>query len=720
MSNLTTFDMMRLVLFWASAFAVVCTVAATGTSGTSSSLRNKLSAERHSSSHRRGTADCFDRVPDRVNPVTIGFEKLGPPGCGDDCSGFGIASLTHSRGLGLAYNKETVNHLIFNNYPEWQVIECNAPQFSGKPEAKACGNSSRALYAGKGYAVMLFGGDTHLGDKQILNYDLKSFYVTTFGTDQGVRRNASTRVHVSGYTYNDTYVRFNEYSTGLEGERRKITVGPEMLGLNNVFIEVAYFDPVNGFDDPQNYAIDDVEIVENIFDKSICLAYQLPNRITSSCKPSPTATKTWTVKFDETPLTSGSPIPNPTNHAELIWNEEYPIWDKVTLRQQQKPPYFPVPLSDPSAPNFLYGNGTVEVISNTDYEHFGLEEFYILQSWGFAPNDYCIITIVGRRDPYDGSGLPEKVKLEVRITNSPKYPWFSRIKIADHPEVVGGFNRLRALSIFAEYVDPSTNKRVKAPFVLDNMVFNREIGEGRACRAVPEQGWETVDFEKGVDSGQKVPPVYEGFNFNPDGYSISYINSYQPGTNGYLAVTSGMNSAQANLSSPFNRFCFDKYGGSWDSDYLFDFDSVTITIDVPANDTETLDNIRIGVFTYDACGYATQTVPEFNDKPFSERTGWGYYARFFPPTLVKTTGDSKLDGKRQQYTLRYPWKAISYVELDVRILPSFEQVPFWVDQFTYRMNRDNRLPACALCRDVAPDGSNDLLGRMCEVPAIPR
>jgi len=95
-----------------------------------------------------------------------------------------------------------------------------------------------------------------------------------------------------------------------------------------------------------------------------------------------------------------------------------------------------------------------------------------------------VVTFVGRRDVYDGSGLPEQVRGTYLIPNpnitDGRPRKFTKIKLDQLTKQRGGFSRLYRLEIFTEFEGISYNQYVEAAF--DNFVFTRPVGEGTKCR----------------------------------------------------------------------------------------------------------------------------------------------------------------------------------------------------------------------------------------------
>ncbi|RPA79917.1 hypothetical protein BJ508DRAFT_377324 [Ascobolus immersus RN42] len=664
---------------------------------------------------RKGTVKCFKREPISTRKTTIGFEALDPQDLGES---FAVAPLLHSRGFGYAYKDNTTNYIVFDNTHNLQVIECDHEEWKDLPESKACGNSTKAIYSGMKQLEVGIGTDYFRGDKSILTFDLKSLYITATEnvTDQNLY------IEVLGYSYLEEIFEYKDTSVGLEGVRRKITIPQGWTDLNRLYVAVYYVDDQKAYMGSLNFAIDDVEIVEKVYNETICKWENEKAGINYPCAPEPTSTKNWTVNFDDMPVVGPVPSLLPPSYAELNWNYGLQLWNTEILNE--KGDHFLPLLADkyPPEKSFLHGNGSIQLFSNTNYEHFGLESFSIYAAFDAELVGMPVVTIVGRRDKFDGSKLPEKVQLEVHLAANAYKPKWSVVipsRLTDSP---GSFSRLRWLGIYLEFVDFQGNRK-SAEFLLDELKFTRDIGEGERCRASSALWSETMKFEDNLEPGQLVPQQYEGFAFHPNSFTVDTVKNYLPNENGYIAGTSPNTTLFANGTGSFaQRFYIDAYDGNniYNKFWLFDFESLVITIDVPGNDLEALNSIYLKVTVFDGCGFATHTVPEFSDFPFTENLGYNYYHRFFPLMGLASTGSSFLDGRRQQFKLMFPWKAISYLEIDVRMAPDYEQVPFWIDDFSYRPNKSIPVPACVLCKDVGSNGGREMLGRMCEVPAVPR
>lgn len=164
----------------------------------------------------------------------------------------------------------------------------------------------------------------------------------------------------------------------------------------------------------------------------------------------------------------------------INWPSEISVHNRSTINDEIER-FWPGIPKPSSMSNFFHGVGEVTWVATTQEERFGLEEISMLCSFRKGNGEPCEFTFVGRRDPYDGSGLPALVQAKYTFKNpngaGGDRP-FTKINLNKLTNIPGAFRRLVRLSIFVDVPHTPTYTH----FVFDDVKFLKELGEGERCR----------------------------------------------------------------------------------------------------------------------------------------------------------------------------------------------------------------------------------------------
>ncbi|RPA72274.1 hypothetical protein BJ508DRAFT_381654 [Ascobolus immersus RN42] len=642
----------------------------------------------------KGCADAFT-----TKDTIINFDNLRQY-CFRVCPDFVTQSLTFDRGSGWAEVRETTQPILFPNADGWSVLNCSA--VPSKPEGQACGPDP------PGYAKALLSNGTSLFDsnraprfgtveyaKDFLLFDLKSLYVTPIVMDITLYTNV--KVHIKGLAKDGRVV--SHTATVLANFRHLVTVPSTFTKLSalDIWIEKP------GSTTKYPFAIDDISILEYVPVAKPWSCYATSTYSAGPkgpCTPKPTATKTWTINFDSFPTQTQIP----TYYEGVTWGQYLQVSNSSTNPLMYMPPFnTPEPYGPPSPPsqrNYLTNSGqTIVLLSSSLDDRFGIKEVSVLcrfpvwvdgDTYG-TNGKPCLVTFVGRRDKYDGAGLPVQVEATYSIPNpnitDGRVRTFTKIKLDQLTKQPGGFSRLFRLEIFTNIIGKDYNQYVESAY--DNFVLTRPLGEGTKCR-IP--GVKTLDFDD-LKSNSPIPLNYNGFKFAPQGWSgVELVASYPAG----VPKTSRPNAARTD--SDYQRTIDSFLDANPANRKLFDFEALTITANVV--DQARVNALRFTFSAADACGSEQYRGADW------------FYGNY---SSIGNYYDSIQSPRGVQFKFARPFYASSLLRLtlyyDYDSPYSGEQVSFWVDDIKYRPNK-TPIPPCKRC---GYRGAG-----LCEVPRIIR
>lgn len=177
---------------------------------------------------------------------------------------------------------------------------------------------------------------------------------------------------------------------------------------------------------------------------------------------------------------------------------------------------------------------------------------------------------------------------------------------------------------------------------------------------------------------------------------VTEQKQYAPGEPGYYAVKSAPNAAKSQRGFEMNRpLSIDSFI-SPSKEFLFDLESVTLTVDIDLKNKTALDSYSFSIVATDACGMNTSQLGSFQ-----ERIPWYNWMA--------------LEKGKSQVVVNYPFKAVSKITISGFFDPKSSfyggVTGFWIDDFKYR-KYNGKTPGCARC------GYKSLYH--CEVPAVQR
>lgn len=194
-----------------------------------------------------------------------------------------------------------------------------------------------------------------------------------------------------------------------------------------------------------------------------------------------------------------------------------------------------------------------------------------------------------------------------------------------------------------------------------------------------------------------MPAIYRGFLFS-DVWRVNSKRNYAPGTPGFIGTVSPPNllwtGGWKDTPESSTSTTIDSYINPANN-FLFDFEEVTITMDLPeyATNKTILQDVEISVSLKNACG-----------------SGSGYYTNFFnrnPYWNFKTFVPDKLT-----ITYAEPLHAISSFSIYASLnsgTSGYRRIELFIDNFRYR-KYTGPTPGCVACGVRGGD--------RCEVPPI--
>ncbi|RPA84187.1 hypothetical protein BJ508DRAFT_42293 [Ascobolus immersus RN42] len=308
--------------------------------------------------------------------------QLGP------CLTFGQYPLVYEGKGGWAYYGGTASPVLFDNLYNWYALNCSRPEFVGKPEALACGTSTRALLSpgSSPYNPSLPARFSTIDfPNTYLYFNLKSLYITPMvnGSDtkaavtfKGFKKNGATVTHVVN---------------SIDNKKRS----PVSFPTN--FVDLIAFDisvkKTSGGSQLYAFALDDISVKEHVKDTlpASCVS-PIPTGVKGPCTPKPTETKKITINFDDIPITPGDVLTSvPVNYKGITWPGYGFVYTKDTINtiynQVRMRPGETIP---PSGKNFLHSIGNYEWSAATADERFNLDELSLLCEFPpWADPDYA-------------------------------------------------------------------------------------------------------------------------------------------------------------------------------------------------------------------------------------------------------------------------------------------------------------------------------------------
>jgi len=189
-------------------------------------------------------------------------------------------------------------------------------------------------------------------------------------------------------------------------------------------------------------------------------------------------------------------------------------------------------------------------------------------------------------------------------------------------------------------------------------------------------------------------PVYKGFLFS-DAWGVNSKVNYKAGTPGFSGAVSPPNELWTGWKDTPDSYASTIIDSYIDpaNNFLFDFEEVTITMDLPeyATNKTIVEDIRISVGLKDACGSGSvQYTNNFDRNPY-----WNYKI-FAPGKLTITYAE--------------PLHAISSFSIYAYLNSGdFRRIELFIDNFRYR-KYNGPTPGCTICGRRGGD--------RCEAPPI--
>lgn len=599
----------------------------------------------------------------------MNFEGLAIPGCYTPfgCPVTTNASYTTSRGAGISMpnfsSGKPAKPWLFPNLAAWYVINCDAAEYAGKDESSACSSGNLALYsAGKSpYDANIrpaLGSDDYEGEYTISALD--GLVVTPVRLPAGTKK---AEFEIRGFKVGGGQKSYKAKLDLKTGTKSFTVTGLKAKG----FVELKKIDFWLRADGKggQAFAIDDLQLEE--YTPSSLPASCTPTSTwtdTGKCKPTPTATTTFTADAEE--LTAGSALQRPEVYLDLNWNDRAYIRAVSGSASDISPA-----LSLPSGNSLVYLSYSPLVITApTVRQRFGVRSFDIACHFteGTDGQD-CKVTILGRRDPYDGDGLPNIVTRTVTLPN----PGSAETQSLTSVDLGADFARLWYFSVAASI----GGDLYSASIATDNIVFERQSG-GKDCTA---NGLKTLNFND-LTPNTPIPSPYKTFfKFDSLIPESTTLGASSPPI--ALAVSPNQYPSITTFVSPLvNK--------------LIDLHSLTLTVELPEGTTANDIDILIG--GADACGANYASVYQF------ERNLVQYFYRRIGFTSGET-GSVRI-------VFAEPMRAISGLNMQVYNRNNGEvPVKYWVDDLKYR-EFGGKLPGCRACGWRGTE--------RCEGPSIPR
>ena len=159
----------------------------------------------------------------------------------------------------------------------------------------------------------------------------------------------------------------------------------------------------------------------------------------------------------------------PLGHKSLTWNSFTTVLNRSTLNTIS--PFWPKDISTKNG-NFYSAYSPFQVSAYSSEMRFGVMAVDLVCEWkSSSSGSPCTVTFVGRRDPYDGGGLPSFIIANYTIPNPGRYAAtqkFTRIDLSQLTDSPGQFSELYSFTIYA-----LTEKYDRTRLLIDNLVFTR-------------------------------------------------------------------------------------------------------------------------------------------------------------------------------------------------------------------------------------------------------
>lgn len=628
----------------------------------------------------------------RGKEYTFDWEDIIPPCYYGPCYFYTSTNMTSPRGAGLVYTNYAANITkpwIFPNEAHWQGINCTSPEFADKDEALACGTSNKAMFSpGKSpYDARIkpvLGTKNFVGAYAVAGID--SLWVTPIRLPTDAK---TAKFEITGYKADGKKVSYAKIFNPQSEKRFRLT---GLLRRGFVEIKALEFWITVKNQGGWPFAIDDLFLTEY-------LPKPLPAGcgptttapLKGPCTPKPTATTTWTYNAEEFKTAQAVPTP----YKSLNWPSYVQAVNESTNE------YINPPIVKPSSGKNIYkAYGTLGFLSSTYETRFGVDSIAVACGFfQYADPDYgltngrpCIVTFVGRRDRYDGSGLPSKVVANVTIPNPGNVTTqvMKKVNMNKITKEPGAFKNLYSLTVFARVGDYGYETTI----LFDDLVVHRDLG-AKPCRV---RGGKVLNFDDiPVPGTSLVPPPqpYQGFKLDP-AWAVAKKTNYPKTSPGYIAAVSGQNSLYSGYPLPLETYSssgIDSYF-SPSNNFLYDFEEAVITLNVPDTSSFNWTQVQLGATITDACGSGSVDTYTIDRQP------WFYYRAITP------------EGNKFQVKFAEPIRAISRMYIYAyKNFGDYERVEIFVDNFKYRVY-DGPTPGCQQCGRRGGD--------WCEFPKIIR
>ena len=192
-------------------------------------------------------------------------------------------------------------------------------------------------------------------------------------------------------------------------------------------------------------------------------------------------------------------------YKDVYWHGSPTVQDNGSLQY-----FWPPTVVTDSGKNFFQDYSPFTLFAEEQQQRFGVDSFSIACHYANDDPDYsqlnnkpCDIFIMGRRDPYDGDGLPQYVTLNYTIPHpgnvtSQRFTKIDLNKLSSSP---GKFSRLYSFSVHVSqtsglgYISPTS-------LLIDNIIlFKGVTPDDPKCR-IP--GVQTLDVRNPFISSIKV------------------------------------------------------------------------------------------------------------------------------------------------------------------------------------------------------------------------
>ncbi|KAF8463459.1 hypothetical protein BDZ91DRAFT_731632 [Kalaharituber pfeilii] len=648
--------------------------------------------------HNRAIPTC---MPTGIaeSDYRLDFEEFDVPCFWGPCGTFARVNLSTPRGAGLAYQKwnQATKPLLFPNVAAWQVFNCTLESLAGRDGGHACANNSaKALYSpGKSPWDPKIKPSLNTLDfpETYVSGSVKAFHFTPINLPAGTK---SAKLELVGYKRDGKKVKHDVDLDIASGKKRFFISGLDSKGFKQ--IKVLEFWLVVKGKGGYEFAIDDMDLTEDRYPAlpASCTPSVTVTVDKGPCTPAPARTTTWTADAQE--FTTSTAVPTP--YKSLNWNSYIQVLNTSTL-QYLWPPTVEVPRSR-GGENFYQGWSPLHLSANTYEQRFGVDSLDLVCGFTqWSEPDYggtngrpCEVTFVGRRDPFDGDGLPSLVMANFSIpypdrdATSQKFTHIDLNKLTNSP---GKFTRLYSFTMFTK----AGNWSYDTMFVVDNLVFNRGTkADEEKCRMPGVKVLNFDDLKVGSEA-VKMPEVYKGFKF-ASGWAVNSNKNYPPNSPGSIAASSKPNfiwSGYKPTPDSWSVTEIDTYVNPKEN-FLFDFEEATITFDLPEyNSNKTIvEDVSISISVIDACGFGSYyPYSDINRSPyFYWRTVKGF--------------------KQLTWKFAEPIRGISKISFYANLNSGdYRRIEMFIDDFKYRVH-DEPTPGCSRCGFRGGD--------FCEVPRL--